>query len=75
MAEVMLMPAPVEIKEVIVYKYFPSKSIAQKKYVEANKDKIKEIKRNYYLKNRERILEKQKEYNNIKRNQKNINEE
>ena len=52
MAEVMLMSAPVEIKEIIVYKYFPSKSIAQKKYIEANKDKIKEIKRNYYLKNR-----------------------
>jgi hypothetical protein len=55
------------VKEVVVYKYFPSKKEAQKRYIEKNQEKVKEIKRNYYLKNRERILEKQKEYNKNKR--------
>jgi hypothetical protein len=75
MAEVVHQPVEIikeVIKEVIVYKYFPSKKIAQKKYVDANKEKIKEINKNYYLKNKEKILERQKEYDTKKRLEKKL---
>ena len=40
-----------------------------KKWSNANKDKIKEIAHQYYLKNRNYILEKQKEYKKLNPNQ------
>lgn len=50
------------IKEVIVYKYYKSSTAkqSQKKYVENNQDKIKEIRRRYYENNKESIKEKQR---------------
>jgi hypothetical protein len=71
MAEVQNIPTEI-IKEIIVYKYFPSKSIAQKKYVDSHKEKIKEIKKAYYERNKEKIIQKQKEYNKIKKQKDNL---
>ena len=60
MTEVML---PTEtIKEVVVYKYFPSKQIAQKKYREKNHDILLEKQKKYYEANKEKIREKQRLY-------------
>jgi hypothetical protein len=62
MAEVQTIPTEIIKEIVVVYKYFPSKSIAQKKYVDSHKEKIKEIKKAYYERNKDIIREKQRIY-------------
>ena len=57
---------------IIVYKHYKSKALgaAQKRYVERHPEKINEIQRNYYYKNREKITARRIELRALKKQQK-----
>jgi len=66
MAEITPQPNEI-IKEVIVYKYYPSQKEAIERYREKNHAKILEKSREYYEKHKEEIREKARLYMREKR--------
>ena len=56
-------------KVIIVYKHYKSKALgaAQKRYVERHPEKINEIQRNYYQKNKDKITKRRRELRALKK--------